>query len=85
MKIKRLKVIVDSISTLDINMSKGSYYEGTINSSNEAKSITLKIDSTSSIKLTANTYLTSFLDEDSTYSNIDFNGYKLFVNEEEIK
>jgi len=65
-------------------MSKGSYY-GAINSSNEAKSITLKIDSTSSIKLTANTYLTSFLDEDSTYSNIDFNGYKLFVNGEEIK
>lgn len=62
-------------------MSKGSYYEGTINSSNKAKSITLKIDSTSSIKLTANTYLTSFLDEDLTYSNIDFNGYKLFVNE----
>ena len=50
-----------------------------------AKSITLKIDSTSSIKLTANTYLTNFLEEDSTYSNIDFNGYKLFVNEGEIK
>ena len=71
---------IDSISTLDMEMAEGSYYEGTINGANESKSITLKLDSTSKIKLTGNSYVTSLEDEDSTYSNIDFNGYTLYVN-----
>ena len=73
-------IVIDSISTLDMTMSENSYYEGTINESNEAKSITLKLDSTSKIKLTGDSYSTSLEDDDTTYSNIDFNGYKLYVN-----
>ena len=73
-------IVIDSISTLDMEMAEGSYYEGTINGANEAKSITLKLDSTSKIKLTGNSYVTSLEDEDSTYSHIDFNGYTLYVN-----
>ena len=73
-------IVIDSISTLDMTMSESSYYEGTINGSNEAKSITLKLDSTSKIKLTGDSYVTSLEDDDTTYSNIDFNGYKLYVN-----
>ena len=34
----------------------------------------------SKIKLTGDSYVTSFEDEDSTFSNIDFNGHKLYVN-----
>ena len=63
-----------------MNIKENSYYEGTINESNEAKSITLKLDATSKIKLTGNSYITSLEDDDTTYSNIDFNGYKLYVN-----
>lgn len=33
------------------------------------------------IKLTGNSYVTSLSDDDSSYSNIDFNGYKLYVND----
>ena len=73
-------IVIDSISTLDMTMSENSYYEGTINGSNEAKSITLKLDSTSKIKLTGDSYITSLEADDTTYSNIDFNGYKLYVN-----
>lgn len=73
-------IVIDSISTLDMEMAESSYYEGTINGANEAKSITLKLDSTSKIKLTDNSYVTSLEDADATYSNIDFNGYKLYVN-----
>ena len=73
-------IVIDSISTLDMTMSENSYYEGTINESNEVKSITLKLDATSKIKLTGNSYITSLEDDDTTYSNIDFNGYKLYVN-----
>ena len=73
-------IVIDSISTLNMQMMEGSYYEGTINGANEAKSIELKLDSTSKIKLTGDSYVTSLEDADTTYSNIDFNGYKLYVN-----
>lgn len=73
-------IVIDSISTLDMRMESDSYYEGTINADNSAKEITLKLDSSSKIKLTGNSYITSLEDEDTSYSNIDFNGYKLYVN-----
>lgn len=73
-------IVIDSISTLDMDMESGSYYEGTINGDNQAKSITLKLDDLSKIKLTGDSYITTLEDSDSSYSNIDFNGYKLYVN-----
>lgn len=73
-------IVIDSISTLDMSMKTNSYYEGIINEDNEAKSITLKLDSSSKIKLTGDSYITSIEDEEADYSNIDFNGYKLYVN-----
>ena len=72
-------IVVDSISTLDITMNN-SYFEGIINKENSAKKINLKIDENSTIKLTGDSYITSFTNDDSTNSNIDFNGYKLYVN-----
>ncbi len=76
-------IYIDSISTLTMNMNS-SNYEGTINSDNTAKSITLKLDSSSTIKLTGDSYISSLEDSDSTYSNIDLNGYKLYVNGKEL-
>ena len=55
-------------------------YEGTIKSNNKAKSIKLVLDKTSKIKLTGDSYVSSLDDSDTSYSNIDFNGYKLYVN-----
>lgn len=73
-------IAIDSISTLDMTMNDNSYYEGIINGSNEAKSITLKLDSTSKIKSTGDSYITTLDDADTSYENIDFNGYTLYVN-----
>ena len=73
-------IVIDSISSLDMVMESGSYYEGTINGENSAKNITLKLDSSSKIKLTGDSYVTSLDNETSDYSNIDFNGYTLYVN-----
>ena len=53
---------------------------GTINGEQTAKQIDIKIDSNTKIKLTGNSYITSLEDEDTTYSNIDFNEYTLYVN-----
>lgn len=73
-------IVIDSVSTLDMTMKNESSYKGTINGSNEAKSISLTLDKGSKITLTGDSYVTSFTDADSSYSNINFNGYKLYVN-----
>ena len=70
---------IDNLSTLTMNLSSSSY-KGTINAENTAKEIVLKLDSSSYITLTGDSYVTSLEDSDSSYSNINFNGYKLYVN-----
>ena len=70
---------IDNISTLNMNLTE-STYAGTINSEKTAKQITIKLDKNSKIVLTGDSYITSLEDEDASYSNIDFNGYKLYVN-----
>lgn len=70
---------IDNISTLSMDLSNSSY-TGTINNDNTAKEITLKLDTNSSITLTGDSYVTSLEDSDGSYSNINFNGYKLYVN-----
>ena len=76
-------IYIDSISTLTMNM-KSSSYEGAINADNIAKSITITLDRSSTLKLTGNSYITELKDDDTTYSNIDLNGYKLYINGKEL-
>lgn len=77
-------IVIDSISTLFMNLKENSYYEGTINGDSSAKEIDLVLDSTSKIKLTGDSYVTSLTNSDSSNSNINFNGYKLYVNGKSI-
>ena len=76
-------IVVDSISKLTMNLTNGSIFKGSINNSNEGE-VTLVLDKTSSITLTGNTYVKSLTNADSTNSNINLNGYKLYVNGVEI-
>lgn len=73
-------IVIDEISTLKMSLSSKSVYVGNINSNNMAKEIELSLDKNSKIKLTADSYVTKLTDADKSYSNIDFNGYKLYVN-----
>lgn len=77
-------IVIDKISTLIMNLSKKSSYTGTINGDNTAKNIELVLDKTSKIKLTGDSYVTKLTNGDSSNSNIDFNGYKLYVNGEAV-
>lgn len=74
---------VDNISTLVLNLENSSY-SGTINGDNNAKNIAITLDSNSTITLTGNSYVTSLKNDDTSYSNINFNGYKLYVNGKSI-
>ena len=73
-------IVIDSIFTLTMNLKEKSLFNGKINSENNAKSIKLVLDKKSKIKLTGDSYISSLEDEDRSYDNIDFNGYKLYVN-----
>lgn len=77
-------IVVDSISELSMELKKSSY-EGTINNLDNAKRIKLVLDKTSKIKLTGDSYVSELVDVDTRYSNIDFNGYKLYVDGKLIK
>ncbi len=77
-------IVIDSISTLNMTLEDSSYYEGVINGEDSAKSIEVTLDKNSKIKLTGNSYITSLSNEDTTNSNIDFNGYKLYINGVEL-
>ena len=73
-------IVIDNISKLKMELQSNSSYEGIINNKNTAKSIELILDKSSKIKLTGDSYITSLINEDTDNSNIDFNGYKLYVN-----
>ena len=67
-----------------MNLFKKSSYTWTINGDNTAKNMELVLDKTSKIKLTGDSYITKLTNSDSSNSNIDFNGYKLYVNGETL-
>lgn len=73
-------IITDKLSELKMNMKNNSSYEGTINKDNQAKNIELTLEKTSKIKLTGDSYITSLENENKKNTNIDFNGFKLYVN-----
>ena len=75
----RGNIIVDKISTLELNLVN-SAYRGMINNGNIAKEVKIKLDKDSKIILTGDIYVTSLENEDTTNSNIDFKSYKLYVN-----
>ena len=76
--------MVDEISKLTMNLSNNSSFKGTINNSNVGE-VNLTLDKTSTITLTGDTYVKSLTNADTTNSNINLNGYKLYVNGKEYK
>lgn len=76
-------IVVDSISSLTMSLKSGSAYTGAINSDNTGE-VNLTLDSTSTLTLTGDTYVTSLSNADSTNSNINLNGHKLYVNGTEL-
>ncbi|MBQ3408774.1 MAG: hypothetical protein IJH12_06205 [Clostridia bacterium] len=73
-------VYVDNVSALAMSISSGSSYEGTINADNTAKTLAITLDSSSTLTLTGDSYITSLNNAASDNSNINLNGYTLYVN-----
>ena len=78
------EIFVDNISTLDLSLANGSSYLGTINAENSAKSLKITLDGSSTLTLTGDSYITSLENSVSDNSNINLNGYTLYVGEKAI-
>ncbi|WKY48210.1 hypothetical protein Q5O24_02430 [Eubacteriaceae bacterium ES3] len=71
-------IMVDSISTLDMSLSEGSTFTGSINNDGtSASSLKVTLDENSTWALTADSYITEL---DGDMSQITTNGYTLYVN-----
>ena len=73
-------ILIDNIYTLDLSLKNESSYSGTINNENTAKTINISLDSSSTLTLTGDSYITALNNEVTDNSNINLNGYTLYVN-----
>lgn len=76
------KIRVDDISILDLTLQQGTQFTGSINTENMSGTTTVTIDDSSKWVLTGDSYITEFTGD---LSQIETNGYKLFVNGEQVK
>lgn len=74
-------ILVDEISTLNMAMKNGTNFNGAINPNENGGMVDVSMDETSVWTLTADSYITSF---DGDTSQIETNGYHLYVNGEQI-
>ncbi|MBQ9303276.1 MAG: hypothetical protein IJ208_09115 [Butyrivibrio sp.] len=70
-------ITVDDISSLSLNLTD-STYKGAINETGYAGEVNVTLDDNSKWILTADSYITSFTGNEA---NIEFNGYKLYIND----
>ena len=75
----------DEISSLTMMFSKRTELIGSINKDKKAKDVTLMVDQTSRVILTADSYVKMLKNSVSDNSNIYANGHKLFVDGKEVK
>lgn len=74
------KIILDDDSSLNLSLVNSKYKGNISNSGN----VSLKMDSSSSFSLTSDVYLDEFSNEDEDNSNIDSNGYDLYVGGKKV-
>ena len=75
-------ILVDSISSLKFSMKSGTELKGSINSEKTEGKVDVSMDSTSTWTLTGDSYISSF---DGDTSQVNANGYHLYVNGEKLK
>ena len=74
-------ITVDTVSSLNLSLKDNSTYTGAVNSANEGK-VKVTIDSGSVWTLTGDSYISSL---DGSLSQINLNGYHLYVDGVEVK
>ena len=70
-------IIVDDVSSLDMTLTDGSTFTGSINSDGAAGEVNVTISADSTWNLTDDSYITSL---DANESSVNLNGYSLYIN-----
>lgn len=73
-------IYCDNVSTVDVRLQAGTAYSGSINAENTGKAVRVAIDATSTWALTGTSYVTSFSNGISNYSNIKDGGYDILYD-----
>ena len=68
-------ITCDAISSLDLSLTSGSAFSGTINTSGQGGTVKVTVDSGSTWTLTGDCYVTSV----SNSGTIDYNGYTIHL------
>lgn len=76
-------IVLDKISKLDLSLDNSEYI-GSINANNAAKEVNIIITKDSKMTLTGNVFVNSLTNGDYENTNINLNGYKLYINGEEL-
>ena len=76
-------ILTDKNTVMNIYLDNSEYI-GSINANNAAKEINLTLTKDSKIMLTSNINVNSLTNGDYENSNINLNGYKLYINGEEL-
>lgn len=77
-------IIIDSISSLSINLRSSSKLKSGINSDHIAKNISLNLSADSTITLTNDAYIHSFINEDKKFTNINDNGFNIYYDKKDL-
>ena len=75
------QILVDSISSLKLNLTDGSSFTGSINPDGAAGTVDVTLSDDSTWTLTGDSYVSSFT---GSTSNITANGYHLYVDGEQV-
>ncbi len=75
-------IYADEISSLDITLSDNSEFNGAVNPDGNSGKVGISLKDGSKWTLTADSFITSF---DGELSDINTNGFKLYINGEEVK
>lgn len=73
-------IILDNISTANLNLQNNTSLKGTLNKDNTAKSVSITLDKTSTWNATGTSYITSLTDADSSLANIISNGNTIYYD-----
>ena len=72
--------LANSISSITMQLEDGALWEGSFNKDNAAKTAAIVLSSKASWSLTADSYVTSLIDNTADFSNIKSNGHTIYYD-----
>lgn len=76
-------VLANRISQVTLNLGDDAVFSGSVNPDNQADSMVVNLKSGATWELTEDSYVTTLVDEDGSFSNIKSNGHNIYYSKAE--